>query len=97
MLFIAAKYKELILEIHEIQVIFSGLSLEGSDFECGLGITEGRKFPLYVGKICQPWVEKQRYEIRKEMFQYYKCIQNAMDNSGLELCANVINRKHSGN
>lgn len=51
MLFIAAKYKELILETNDVQGIFSGLSLEGSDFECGVGITEDRKFPLCMGKI----------------------------------------------
>lgn len=51
MLFIAAKYQELILETNEVQVLFNGLFLEGSDFECGVGITEGSKFPKYVGKI----------------------------------------------
>lgn len=50
MLFIAAKYQELILETNEVQVMFSGLFLEGSDFECGVGITEDSKFACVWAK-----------------------------------------------
>lgn len=48
MLFIAGKFKDLVLETKKLQTIFREVFQEGSDFESGVEITEDSKFPLWA-------------------------------------------------